>query len=45
MSNFYEVEYTYCGVLFKTTMLADSLENLKSRLPSCVEINSYKVLK
>ena len=42
-SKFYEVYYMYCGQTFKTTILADGVEKIKSILGN-VEIKSIKVL-
>lgn len=44
MSQFYEVEYTLYGQKFITTLLADSLYQIKQRLDVGVIIISYKVV-
>lgn len=43
MTYFYDVEYTYCGVSFKTTMLADGKDQIQKILGTKVVINSYRI--
>lgn len=45
MSQFYEVEYTLYGQKFITTLLADSLYQIKQRLGVGAIIESYEVLQ